>query len=35
MAIDLVDVNRALENGEFLPYFQPSGSASQRKAYGL
>jgi PAS domain S-box-containing protein len=35
MAIDLVDVNRALENGEFLPYFQPQVQLRSGKLSGF
>ena len=35
MAIDLVDVNRALENGEFLPYFQPQVQLRSGKLTGF
>jgi PAS domain S-box-containing protein len=35
MAIDLVEVNRALENGEFLPYFQPQVQLRSGKLTGF
>jgi PAS domain S-box-containing protein len=35
MAIDLVEVNRALENGEFLPYFQPQVQLRSGKLSGF
>jgi PAS domain S-box-containing protein len=35
MAIDLVDVNRALENGEFLPYYQPQVQLRSGKLTGF
>jgi PAS domain S-box-containing protein len=35
MAIDLAEVNRALENGEFLPYFQPQVQLRSGKLTGF
>jgi PAS domain S-box-containing protein len=35
MTIDLVEVNRALENGEFLPYFQPQIQLRSGKLTGF
>jgi len=35
MAIDLAEVNRALENGEFLPYFQPQVHLRSGKLTGF
>ena len=35
MAINLVEVNRALENGEFLPYFQPQVQLRSGKLTGF
>jgi PAS domain S-box-containing protein len=35
MAIDLVEVNRALESGEFLPYFQPQVQLRSGKHTGF
>jgi PAS domain S-box-containing protein len=35
MAIDLVEANRALENGEFLPYFQPQVQLRSGKLSGF
>ena len=35
MAIDLVEVNRALESGEFLPYFQPQVQLRSGKLTGF
>ena len=35
MAIDPAEVNRALENGEFLPYFQPQVQLRSGKLTGF
>ena len=35
MAIDLAEINRALENGEFLPYFQPQVQLRSGKLTGF
>jgi PAS domain S-box-containing protein len=35
MAIDLTEINRALENGEFLPYFQPQVQLRSGKLTGF